>query len=162
MPARGTGLLQSALYIAVACVLAALLLLRLLALSEAAEKAAVDATLLRVQAALYVRLAQSMVAGASGTGGDWQNGNPFVLAGAVPANYAGELPAPDLRGLSGGQWHYDTIRKEMVYLLRQSRSFTGDGSQPPRLRFRLEVTASPGGAARSLALRPVSAYVWEP
>ncbi|MBK8065387.1 MAG: hypothetical protein IPK29_16090 [Betaproteobacteria bacterium] len=156
------GVLQSALYVAVACALAAALLSRLLVLSEAAEKAAMEATLGRVQGALYVKLAQAALTGAQGAAQDWTERNPFVLAEAVPANYAGELHAPDLRELARGQWYYDTVRREVVYLLRQSRAFAGDGSEPPNLRFRLEVERGPGGGYRRVTLRSLTSYVWEP
>lgn len=158
MPAGRTTILQAALYVAVASVLALVLLDRAEYHFALAERATVSATLYNTQSALYVRLAQDRLQGKLSRERHWNGGNAFELARMDVRNYAGEIDAPErLAALSGGVWAFDSREGELVYVPNHPRGLhiEGGGRQ---LRFRLlvpEKSAFP-------AIEPAIAYRWDP
>jgi hypothetical protein len=152
--------LESALYVIIAATLAALLLHHLLQLSEAAEKAAVGATIARLQSALYVRAAKAVLEGKPR--GAWEDRNPLKLARVEPPNYLGEFDNPDLATLEPGNWLYDRGQHELVYLVRRAQSFSGGDDPVPAIRFRLGIERTPSGAYSPLLLHAVAPYQWQP
>lgn len=160
---RQRNYLQSGLYVIIAGILAVVLLDRLLTYAEAAEKAAMQATLGGLQSALYTRLAYFVLRGEYQAIDAMATQSPFTTARMRASNYAGEFvgfPA----GIEGGQWLYDRVRNELVYvpnLKRHLHADTGDEAVP-RLRFRLEVVKSPGGSIAGVSFKPVGAPLWDP
>ena len=137
--------LESALYIAIFGVLAAVLLDRLLTMSEYAERAAMQSTLARLQAGMYLRLAESVVMHRTADVRGWDKRNPFELAKDRPGNYLGERANPHPADLAPGYWFFDTVSKEVVYVPSQYRLVERPRGDPPALRYRLllsEVSAS--------------------
>jgi hypothetical protein len=67
-------------------------------------------------------------------------------------------------GIEGGNWLYDQVRNELVYVPNLSRYLVADPSDPTtaHLRFRLEVRKASKYAFTGVALRPVTAFRWEP
>lgn len=160
VPLRQRSYLETALYAVIAGVLAALLLYRLLQLSEAAEKSAMEATLAQLQSALYVRAAKAVLEKKPLEA--WQARNPVELARAEPPNYLGEFDHPDLATLEPGNWLYDRTRHELVYLPRRAQDFSGGRDAVPAIRFRLQLERTPSGAYSPLVLRAVTPYRWRP
>ena len=154
--------LETALYAVIVGVLAALLLHRLLELSAVAEKSAMEATLARLQFALYARAAKAVLSGKPGTSLDWQNRNPVVLAHAELPNYLGEFDHPDLTTLDSGNWLYDRSQHELVYLVRRAQDFSGGTDRVPAIRYRLRLERTPSGAYSPYLLHAASPYRWEP
>ena len=154
--------LETALYAVIAGTLAALLLYRLLQLSEVAEKAAMEATVARLQSALYMRAAKAVLSGRSGATLAWQDRNPLALAHAVLPNYLGEFDHPDLASLEPGNWLYDRSRHELVYLVRRARHFSGGSDPVPAIRFRLRLERGASGAYLPVLLHPAAPYEWTP
>jgi hypothetical protein len=152
--------LESALYVIIVGVLATLLLQRLLQLSEVAEKTAMEATVARLQSALYVRAAKAVLEGKPLRA--WEDRNPLELARAELPNYLGEFDKPDLATLEPGNWLYDRGRHELVYLVRRARSFSGGEDSVPAIRFRLQVERARSGAYSPLLLHVVAPYQWRP
>jgi hypothetical protein len=157
---RQRSYLESALYAIIAAVLAAILLYRLLQLSEVAEKTAMEATIARLQSALYARAAKAVLE--EKPLGAWQDRNPIEIARAELPNYLGEFDHPDLATLEPGNWLYDRGRHELVYLVRRARSFSGGEDPVPAIRFRLRVERTPSGAYSPLLLHAVTPYTWQP
>ena len=152
--------LETALYAVIVGVLAALLLHRLLQLSAVAEKSAVEATVARLQSALYARAAKAVLEHKPLR--DWEDGNPIVLAHALLPNYLGEFDHPDLASLEPGNWLYDRGRHELVYLVRRAQDFSGGSDPVPAIRFRLRLERNAPGASLPILLHPVSHYRWDP
>lgn len=152
--------LETALYAVIVGVLAALLLQRLLELSAVAEKSAMEATVARLQSALYARAAKAVLEHKPLEA--WQDTNPVVLAHAQLPNYLGEFDHPDLASLEAGNWLYDRGRHELVYLVRRARDFSGGSDPVPAIRFRLRLERGATGAYLPALLHPASRYEWDP
>ena len=157
---RQRSYLESALYVIIAGVLAALLLHRLLQLSEVAEKTAMEATVARLQSALYVRAAKAVLE--QRPLGAWQQRNPVELARAELPNYLGEFDHPDLATLEPGNWLYDRGRHELIYLVRRAQNFSGGTDPVPAIRFRLQVERTPSGTYSPYLLHAATPYEWGP
>jgi len=160
---RQRSYLESALYVIIAGALAALLLHRLEQLSEVAEKTAMEATVSRLQSALYVRAAKAVLSGGRAeVERDWAERNPVLLAHADLPNYLGGFDHPDLSTLEPGNWLYDRGRHELVYLVRRAQDFTGGTDPVPAIRFRLQVERTPSGAYSPYLLHAVAPFQWGP
>jgi hypothetical protein len=157
---RQRSYLESALYVIIAGALAALLLHRLQQLSEVAEKTAMEATVARLQSALYVRAAKAVLEKKPIE--VWESRNPVELARADLPNYLGEFDNPDLAALEPGNWLYDRGRHELVYLVRRAHNFSGGTDPVPAIRFRLQVERTPSGSYSPLLLHAVTPYEWGP
>jgi len=117
---------------------------------EAAERAAMQSTLINTTAAINVRFAANLV-GQRDSPGDWKRRNPFEIAGATPPNFSRN---GDPGHLTSGQWGFDAERAELVYLPRFGMTLhtrSGDGA----LRFRL-VRGVVG-----YSLEPTAPFVWK-
>ena len=157
---RQRSYLESALYVIIAGALAALLLHRLQQLSEVAEKTAMEATVARLQSALYVRAAKAVLERRPIEA--WEDRNPVELARAVLPNYLGEFDHPDLAALESGNWLYDRGRHELVYLVRRASNFSGGTDPVPAIRFRLQVERTPSGSYSPFLLHAATPYEWGP
>jgi hypothetical protein len=160
---RQRNFLQSALYVAIAGVLAAVLLERLLTYAEAAEKAVMEATVSRLSSALYARVAFLALRGEYDAIEALSGQSPFAVTRATSPAYAGEFDGlpPDAEG---GKWYFDRLRRELVYLPNLKRHFEGaDEDAPvPAIRFRVEVQKASKNAYTGVVLRPVGAATWDP
>lgn len=160
---RQRNFLQSGLYVIIAGILAAVLLERLLTYAEAAEKAAMEATLSQLHAGLYARIAFLALRGEYETIEALPGRSPFVTGVMQASNYQGEfvgVPAD----IEGGNWLYDRVRNELVYVPKLTRHLVADPDEQAvaHLRFRLEVLRSPTQSLMGVAIRPVTAFRWDP
>jgi hypothetical protein len=64
---------------------------------------------------------------------------PGYISSIKPANYIGELDAPDPDHVQKGVWYYDTRSRELIYIIRNGEFFNGSQQGTPRLRFKVEV-----------------------
>lgn len=160
---RQRNYLQSALYVIVAGICATILLERLLAYTEAAEKYAMEATLSRLHAALYARVAYYAMRREFSAIEAMPGVSPFVTAEAAASNYLGEFDGVPAEA-SGGRWLFDRGRRELVYLPRMSRFLKGGAGTgaPAYLRFKVQLAESPQKSYTGVALEPVEAYRWAP
>jgi hypothetical protein len=161
---RQRNLLQSALYVAIAAVLAAVLLERLLTYAEAAEKAAMEVTVSQLQTALYARVAFLALRGEYDRLDALPRQSPFLVTRAAATNYLGEFDGEPPGPTEAGKWYFDRLSKQLVYRPNLSRHFEAlDAAQAvPELRFRVEVQKASKYAYSGVALRPAAAYRWEP
>lgn len=160
---RQRNYLQSGLYVIIVGILAAMLLERLLTYAEAAEKAAMEATLSRLHTALYTRVAYLAMSGKYEAIEAFPTQSPFVTGAMQASNYVGEfvgLPTT----VEGGTWFFDRVRNELVYVPKLKRYLQADPDDQalPRLRFRLELSGSAKTAFTGIALRPVGSPHWDP
>lgn len=160
---RQRNYLQSGLYVIIAGILAAMLLERLLTYAEAAEKSAMEATLARLQAGLYARLALHTLRGEYQAVEALPQRNPFIAADMLAGNYRGEFVGVPAE-VEGGNWLYDRVRNELVYVPNLRRHLVADPSDPSAayLRFRLEVRRTSTSAHAGVTVEPVTAFRWDP
>jgi hypothetical protein len=161
---RQRNRLQSALYVVIVGVLASVLLERLLTYAEAAEKAAMEATVSRVRTGLYARVALLALRGDQAAVEALSEQNPFLAADVSSPNYLGEVDLLPVAGAKGGKWVYDRTRREIVYVPNLSRHFfPAAGAQAlPAARFRVELERASGGGYTGVALQPVDGFRWAP
>lgn len=160
---RQRNYMQSGLYVIIAGILAAMLLERLLTYAEIAEKSAMEATLSRLHAAMYTRVAYLTMRGDHTAIEALATQSPFESAAMRSTNYLGEfvgLPS----GVEDGNWLYDRLRNELVYLPNLKRSFVmrSEDEAVPHLRFRLEVLKTSAGTYSGVSLRAIGAARWDP
>lgn len=160
---RQRNYLQSGLYVIIVGIVAAILLERLLTYAEAAEKAAMEATLSRLHAALYSRIAYLALRGEHEAIEALPTQSPFVTAVMKTTNYLGEfvgLPEE----VEGGHWFYDRVRHELVYVPNLSRHLRPDADAPsmPGLRFRVDLLKSSTAGYAGVSLKQVGNARWDP
>jgi len=160
---RQRNYLQSGLYVIIVGILATVLLERLLTYAEAAEKAAMEATLSRLHAALYTRVAYLAMRGKYEAIEAFPAQSPFVTGAMKASNYVGEFVGLPTE-VEGGSWFFDRVRNELVYVPKLKRYLQADPDDQamPRLRFRVEVLRSSKTAFTGVSLRPVGSPQWDP
>ena len=160
---RQRNYLQSALYVIIAGLCAGLLLERLLVYAEAAEKAAMAATLSRLHAALYARVAYLALRNEHAAIEALRGESPFRSTGATADNYLGEFDGVP-RAASDRQWLFDRTRRELVYLPRLTRHLEGSAATavPKALRFKVDLESTVTGGYGAVKLTPAEPYRWEP
>jgi hypothetical protein len=160
---RPRNYLQSALYVIVAGILATVLLERLLTYAEAAEKAAMEATISQLQAGVYARVAFLALKGDYAGIEALPQRSPFVTALVQAQNYRGEFMGvpPEI---AGGSWLYDQLRNELVYVPNLTRHLVADPKEPTAayLRFHLELQQASKHGYSGVTLRPVTSFRWDP
>jgi hypothetical protein len=142
--------LELALYASLVGVCIVVFIERAFYYMEIAERAAMEVTVSRVNSAINVRRAQEMlsIGGASAPIGQ----NPFEFARAVPPNFRGEVLSAEVYRLEKGNWAFDPLRGEVLYLPRLNRLL--DVSDPDgAIRFRLT-------PEKGFMLVPTSPYTW--
>jgi len=66
-------------------------------------------------------------------------------------------------GVEGGNWLFDRVRAELVYVPNLTRFLSGGSDDPvPAIRFRIEVRKTTRHAYVGVGLTPVNGYRWEP
>lgn len=160
---RRRNYLQSALYVAIAGVLTAVLLERLLTYAEAYEKAQVEVTLSRLHSGLYARLAFLALRGEYAKIEQLGKRSPFTVLDWRPREYLGEfdhLPDPP----DSGRWLFDRSLAELVYVPRLHRNLTSVSTGGPllRIRFRVELSRDATYGYKSISVRPLDPYRWDP
>jgi general secretion pathway protein G len=144
--------LEAAISAALVAVFLAVFLERVLYYMELAERTVMVLTVNNLNSALNVRRAYGMLGGKAMNDA---SRNPFELAGMSPANFLGEIDAPNLASVERGNWVFDRTRRELIYLPRLRRGFeTADPDGA--IHFRLELW----GHEVSM-LVPTSEYAWK-
>lgn len=157
---RQRNYLQSALYVAIVGVLSAILLERLLTYAEVAEKAAMEATIGNLHAALYTRLVEAAVRGDAKGVAELEQRSPFLTTKALSRNYLGSLAEAPPAAEAEGKWYFDRSRRELVYRPNLDRYFRAPATR--EARYRVQVLRADSGAYVGVALVPVFPILWEP
>ena len=131
---HGFSLFEFFIAAGVISVIAALLLDRLLDYQEYAERTAMEVTVVNMRSGLRLRVAELMTQDRMHEVGKLINENPVRWLETPPPNYLGELAHPVAKTLPQGNWYFDTTTRELVYLPRDSRLFSG---QKEVMRFRV-------------------------
>lgn len=160
---RKRNYLQSGLYVIIAGICAAILLDRLLDYAEAAEKAAMEATLSQLHSGLYTRMAYFALRNEQARIDALSILSPFASTDAAAKNYLGEFDGVPASAASG-HWLFDRARSELVYLpnIRRHLVFADLQPPPPSLRFKVQLLRGAEGGYGGISLRPAVPYQWQP
>ncbi len=161
---RQRNYLQSALYVMIVGILAAVLLERLLTYAEVAEKAAMEATLSRLHAGLYTRVAILALRGEYEALEALQGQSPFAAAEVQSANYLGEFVGVPPGAAAEGKWIFDRLRRELIYVpsLKRYLYLELNEGNAAGLRFRMEVQKTSKNTYTGVTIRQVGGARWEP
>jgi len=144
-------LLEFALVVLVSSIVSAVALNRFEYYREQAEIAAARQVVSALRTSLQVRIAQLESNGCEDDVRKLPLRNPIELLAWKPANYLGEYYAPDPKKIGQAGWVFDPRDKTLVYLPRNSESFSFSTSR--LLRFKVEFVRT---SRKSLALNQVS------
>jgi len=121
---RGFTLFELAVAIIVLGLLATVLLSRLAYYQEQAQRAAVAQMLGVLRTSLRVQALQLYLQGKQAQLPGLQRQNPLDWLEDRPPNNLGELAAPDLSKLPGGNWFFDRSDQKLVFLLMTGNIFS--------------------------------------
>lgn len=159
----GRSWLEFAVAAALLAVLAAVLLPFLLRQQEAAERTAVEMTVMNMRSGLRYRIAELILSGRTQEIAALAGTNPAAWLARPPEGYLGETGAAEPPPQAPGTWRFETARRELVYRVNRGDGFTAhDGGER---EIRLRVVAEPGslrqGALLGLSIIAVTPYTWE-
>lgn len=122
-----------------------------------------EATLSRLHAGLYARVAFLTLRGEYEAIEALPRRSPFLTAVMQAGNYRGEFVGVPAE-VEGGSWLYDRLRSELVYVPNLTRYLVADPDDPTvaHLRFRLDVHKDSAHAYTGVSVRPVTPFVWDP
>jgi general secretion pathway protein G len=147
----GFTLLEFAVVVLVSSIVSAVALNRFEYYREQAEITAARQVVASVRTSLQARTAQLVSKGAVQELQQLASGNPMNLLLWKPENYLGEYYAPDPREIGRAGWVFDPRDKMLVYLPKNTESFSFGTSR--LLRFKVEFIRK---QSISLALNQVS------
>lgn len=97
-------------------VLAAVLLERMRAYQEYAEKTAMEMTVMNMRSGLRLRIAELMTQDRTREVGKLLDENPIGWLDTPPPNYLGSLNNVKSGDIPPGNWYFDAARKELIYV----------------------------------------------
>jgi prepilin-type N-terminal cleavage/methylation domain-containing protein len=146
----GFTLLEFALVVVLSSIVSAVVLNRFEYYREQAEITAARQVVAALRTSLQVRTAQLASNGREHELQQLAVGNPIDLLAWKPANYLGEYYSPDPKEIGQAGWVFDPRDKTLVYLPKNSESFSFSTSR--LLKFKVEFIRT----NKSLALNQVS------
>lgn len=168
---RGFTIIETLVVVIAIGVLAGFALDRMLPLIGRAQRAAFLQTRADLQSALLLEAADRITRGEAHTLADLAGTNPMALLLVPPANYEGELAAPDDgASLPRASWFYDETNRRLVYRVGKYTHFDGLGGPADRVELAAAFVFADRdndgeydvGSDRftGLRLEPVHAYDW--
>ncbi|MCC7703921.1 type II secretion system protein [Janthinobacterium sp. GW460P] len=137
--ARQTGftLFELAVAVSVIAVLAAVLLSRLVAVQQEAERVAVQQTVLALRAGLRMKVLELYAADRQNQLPALAGQNPIDWLAEKPPNYLGEYTAPQIEKLPQSHWFFNRSNAELIYVLNRGNTFGLGRSE--LLRFKVSL-----------------------
>lgn len=93
-----------------------------------------------LRSALGIAVAEKIVRGGLSGVAAMDRINPMGLLELLPANYLGELDAPDPATVEGYRWYFDTADHTLVYRVGNSDVFETSLPGPARIRFQVRLS----------------------
>jgi general secretion pathway protein G len=163
--AAGFTALELTIAIALIAVFASVLLDRLLYYQEAYEKANMEYWANVIKLGLQIRVGHLMAQNRMVDYAEVARENPIGWLDEPPPGYRGEVIATGNPQIAPRSWYYDRTRRELVYVVGQSRYLVPDSDGKARVHFRVKVVRPDGVAARDsmvlgLQFAPAEPYRW--
>ncbi len=156
----GLGLLEFVLAAIVISILIVVFFSRVVRLSEAVERTAVQQTVNNLDSVIKLKWLTHLVRNEQDALRAMVGSNPMRLLQEPPVTYLGELDHPDPAAIPPQRWYFDKDRHLLVYRVANPRAIEGGAMDPPRIRFRVEAVRDGEGNIRSIEMRPLEPYHW--
>jgi type II secretory pathway pseudopilin PulG len=163
--AAGFSALELTTAIALIAIFASVLLDRLLYYQEAYEKASMEYWANAIKLGLQIRVGHLMAQNRVVDYAEVARENPIGWLDQPPPGYRGEVIATGNPQIAPRSWYYDRTRRELVYVVGQSRYLLPDADGKARVHFRVKVVRPDGALNRDsmvlgLQFAPVESYRW--
>lgn len=167
----GSGLLEVVLVAILVSVLMVVFLGRILNLSLAVEREAMQQTVININSALNIEALTLIVQNNNEAMVAWEGGNPMVLLDPPPIQYKGSFPDPVAMYQVPGSWFFDEGQSMLIYRINNIKEFAGGRAIPKRIRFRVETIfndinndgkKSQDEPFTGLRLKALDQYHWQP
>ncbi len=135
---RGMGLLEAVLIGVLISVLMVVFMGRILNLSLAVEREAMQQTVINLNSALNIEALTLIVQNNQEAIAAWEGENPMKLLNPPPIQYKGSFPEADARKQTPGSWFFDEGQSMLIYRINNIEQFAGGRAIPERVRFRVE------------------------
>lgn len=157
---------QGCVYLLLAAVLGAWLLVALNEAQERAEKLTVELTMRNVRTGMQLAMGEALMHRRESDIAGWVGSNPVRWLGSPPEGYRGECSAADARNLPAGAWCFERESRQLAYRPRNTAHLrllsSDDGRTEGLLRWRVG-SASEGtakGGFVGLRVEIVTPYEW--
>ena len=165
--AKGFTLLELVVSLLVIVILYGVLSVRLGALAESAERAAMYGVLGQVQQQINLRLAKFYIEGAPHKAKQLLTVNPFSWIAPLPRLYAGEVENSSDKALVAGRWYFDKPNRQLIYRVKRNNNIKIEGISYRNLRFVLKLNGRSAdnveqGAVYSIKIQTVTPFEWNP
>jgi hypothetical protein len=144
--------------ILVIAVFAGFLLNALLQAEEMTERAGVQMTVMNLRSVLRLQIANYVIAGREAELSQLVGANP-VRWMEPPPGYLGEVTGAKEGEMKSGTWHFDSDRREVVYLPQGRTGFKPLPGGKHVLRWRIQAGA-PSGMMHGIDLVAVEEIAW--
>lgn len=165
--AKGFTLLELVVSLLVIVILYGVLAVRLGALAESAERAAMYGMLGQIQQQINLRLAKFYIEGAPHKAKQLLTVNPFSWITPLPRLYAGKVENSSDKKLVAGRWYFDTPNRQLIYRVKRNNNIKIEGVSYRNLRFMLKLNDRSAdnvkqGAVYSIKIQTVTPFEWNP
>lgn len=143
---RGFTLFEFAIAVSVIAVLAAVLLSRLAAYQQEAERIAVQQTVGALRAGLRMKTLELYLADRQNQLSALAGQNPMQWLAEKPFNYLGEYATAEIENLPQSHWFFNRSNAELIYILKRGNTFGASRSE--LLQFKVSLQQAPASAAR--------------
>lgn len=170
--AGGSKLFEFVIVLLLVGILSMVVLQYMLHYIEAAEKSAMETTVMYLRSALRLQLAEALASGDAAEAERLTRDNPMDWLQDKPYNYVGALAAPRPDSIAPGKWYFDTQSRELVYRVEYGREFVPGKDGLKRVRFRVNAPSLEKALkenrqlyvseiVREVSLALVEPYTWE-
>jgi general secretion pathway protein G len=163
-------LLELVVVVIAVAILSGVALDRLLPLVGRAQRAAFLDVQRELQSALLLAAAERITSGEAATLPQLAQANPMALLLKPPANYVGELAAPEPAAVPRASWYFDETSRLLGYRVGRHTRFAAREGPADRIELRVAfvfadrdadgVFDEAGDSFSGLRLEPVYAYEW--
>ncbi len=142
----GFTLFEFAVAVSVIAVLATVLLSRLAAYQQEAERIAVQQTVGALRAGLRMRTLELYMANRQDQLLALAGQNPMQWLAEKPLNYLGEYATEEIENLPQSHWFFNRSNAELIYILKRGNTFGASRSE--LLQFKVSLQQVRASAAR--------------
>jgi len=165
MRRNGFSLLELIIVVCIVAVLFSVALDRYFRLQELAERAALQQNLAAINVALTMKFAAYITSGRPRAIEAEVGRNPVDLLARPPANYLGELYAPNIKSLPRPSWYFDRQSGDLIYLPQHNAYLATARGPIDALGFRVSLTEAKAVPGEPTELRqpfigPVLPFNW--